>query len=382
MNKQTACILTQEYKRGATWIYSEELARAIKRLSKWEPVLVTALRDEKLTPKPEQSDISIEFIQTISSRLFYSNSYWKGTQPIINKIDPTIIHGNLPMLSTRKLKTKIPVVETVHTTFYGEQLSIIQEPSVTLNWVERRLLLGYPFLRRIETKLMKQAKHLIAVSEPIKQEILEHYPIHESKITVIPNGVDTSKYVRETKKIYEKKDNEFVIGFLGRMMVRKGSELLIPILKRVKEVKPNIKLLFAGDDLNQRKNFLKSLKDNNLTDSVIDLGYITDNMKNSFFSSIDLFLLPSNYEGMNLTLLEALSCETPILASPEAVTFEHDNTIITTKRNTHSFAKKIIELMENKEHLVSIANKSRQIAEKYTWENTAKQTLEVYDRVL
>ena len=229
---------------------------------------------------------------------------------------------------------------------------------------------------------MKQAKHLIAVSEPIKQEILEHYPIHESKITVIPNGVDTSKYVRETKKIYEKKDNEFVIGFLGRMMVRKGSELLIPILKRVKEVKPNIKLLFAGDDLNQKKNFLRSLKDNNLTDSVIDLGYIADNMKNSFFSSIDLFLLPSNYEGMNLTLLEALSCETPILASPEAVTFEHDNTIITTKRNTHSFAKKIIELMENKEHLVSIANKSRQIAEKYTWENTAKQTLEVYDRVL
>ncbi|MCE7741626.1 MAG: glycosyltransferase family 4 protein [Candidatus Heimdallarchaeota archaeon] len=382
MNKNTSCILTQEYKRGATWIYSEELAKAIKRQSDWNPVLVTALRDEKLTPKPEKSEIEIEFINTISSRFFYSNSYWRGTGSVVEAIKPSIIHGNLPMLSTRKIKTNKPIVETVHTTFYGEQKSIIQEPSVTLNWVERRLLLAFPFLQRIETKLMKQADHLIAVSEPIKQEIMENYPIEDSKISVIPNGVDITKYTKDENKIYEKNDDEFVLGFLGRMMIRKGSELLAPLLKRVKDVNPNVKLLFAGDDLKQKKNFARTLKNYDLTESVVDLGYIDDNMKNSFFSSVDLFLLPSNYEGMNLTLLEALSCQTPILAAPEAVTFEHDDTIFTAQRNVKSFADKIVELMENKQLLSSIAKKSRGIAEKYTWDNTAEQTLEVYEKLL
>ncbi|MHA1199495.1 MAG: glycosyltransferase family 4 protein [Candidatus Heimdallarchaeaceae archaeon] len=382
MNKKTSCILTQEYKRGATWIYCEELAKAIQKQSDWNPILVTALRDEKLTPKPEKSEVEIEFIKTISSRFFYSNSYWRGTGPIVEAIKPSIIHGNLPMLSTRKIKTNKPIVETVHTTFFGEQKSIIQDPSATLNWVERRLLLAYPFLRRIETKLMKQADHLIAVSEPIKQEIIENYPIKDSKISIVPNGVDVTQYTKDENKVYEKSDDEFVLGFLGRMMIRKGSELLAPILKKVTEANPKVKLLFAGDDLNQRKSFAKTLKNYGLTESVVDLGYIDDNKKNSFFSSVDLFLLPSNYEGMNLTLLEALSCQTPILASPEAVTFEHDNTIFTSQRNVNSFANKIVELIDNKQLLSSSAKKSRGIAEKYSWDNTAEQTLEIYEKLL
>ena len=286
------------------------------------------------------------------------------------------------MLSTWGIKTKTPIIETIHTTFFGENKSIIELPPAKLNWVERRLLLAYPILKKIETNLMKKAVHLIAVSEPIKQEILENYPIRESKITVVPNGVDVLKYKKEETTIYKKKEGEFVLGFLGRMMIRKGSDLILPILKKVKTENPNIKLLFAGDDLRQRERFLKIIQKNNLKDSVIDLGYIDDNMKNSFFGSVDLFLLPSNYEGMNLTLLEALSCQTPILATPEAVTFEHDNTIITSNRSVDSFANKILELMNNEEVLTSIANRSKKIAEKYTWENTAKQTLEVYEKIL
>ncbi|TFG09105.1 glycosyltransferase family 1 protein [Candidatus Heimdallarchaeota archaeon] len=382
MNTKTACILTQEYERGATWIYSEEIAKAIKNLSDWNPILVTALKDEKLTQKPKKSETEIKFIRTGSSKLFYSNKYWKGTSPIIESIKPDLIHGNLPMLSTRNLSTKIPIIETVHTTFYGEQQSIIGNTSEKLNWVERRLLLTYPVLKRIEAKLMKQAKHLIAVSDPIKQEIVNYYRVPSSKITVVPNGVDTRKYKKTDEKIYEKNENEFVLGFLGRMMIRKGSELLVPILRMVRTKYPNVKLMVAGDDLNKKKDFIRTLKKYNLLDSVINLGYINDDMKNSFFSSVDLFLLPSNYEGMNLTLLEALSCQTPILATPEAVTFEHDNTIFTSERSASEFARKIIEIIQNEKLLSEVAKKSRDIADKYSWDNTAKQTLEVYNKVL
>jgi len=382
MSINTACILTQEYKRGATWIYSEEIAKAMKKQSNWNPILITALKDERLTPKPKKSEVEIKFIETGSSKLFYSNKYWKGTTPIIESAKPDLIHGNLPMLSTRKLSTSIPIIETVHTTFYGEQQSIIGNTSETLNWVERRLLLTYPALNKIESKLMKQAKHLIAVSEPIKQEIINHYRIPGSKITVVPNGVDTEKYVKTEEKIYEKKEEEFVLGFLGRMMIRKGSEFLIPILRMVKTKYPNVKLMFAGDDLNKKNDFLRMLKRHNLMDSVINLGYIADEKKNSFFSSLDLFLLPSNYEGMNLTLLEALSCQTPILATPESVTFDHDNTIFTAERGAAEFAREIIKIIQDKKMLSEAAKKSRAVAEKYTWNNTAKQTLEVYNKVL
>ena len=241
----------------------------------------------------------------------------------------------------------------------------------------------YPWMKRIEMKLLRRAKHIIAVSETIRNELVRYYSIPEEKITIIPNGVDTAIHQKTDKKLYSKNEGEFVLGFLGRMTAGKGAKLLFPIIKKVKETIPEVKLLLAGDDLNTRTEIRKTIKEYNLEKNIVDFGYIYDiEKKNAFLSSLDIFLLPSSHEGMSLTLLEALACQTPIISTPQAVTFDHGDTIILAPREIEGIADKIIELNQNKQILDTIREKSLKIAEKYSWKEAANLTQKVYEKVL
>ena len=121
----------------------------------------------------------------------------------------------------------------------------------------------------------------------------------------------------------------------------------------------------------------------NLKRNIEDFGYIFDiEKKNAFFSSLDLFLLPSSHEGMSLTLLEALACQTPIIASPQAVTFDHNNSIIISPRTIEGFVEKIIEFYNKPEMSRNIKKKTLNVASKYSWRNTAELTQNTYEKIL
>ncbi|MCK5409621.1 MAG: glycosyltransferase family 4 protein, partial [Candidatus Heimdallarchaeota archaeon] len=307
---------------------------------------------------------------------------WKNSRHEGNKINPTLVHGNMNLLSSLGINNKFPVIETVHTTFNREKEGAKAEPKKSLSWVEKRVQYFFPWLTRLEKKLLHRAKHLIAVSDAIREDLVRYYSLKKEKITVVPNGVNSEIHKRVEKHVYEKKKDEFVLGFLARMTASKGSRMLLPILSLVKKEIPGIKLLLAGDDLNTKQEMIKQMNKYQLQNNVINLGYISDlERKNSFFSSLDLFLLPSSHEGMSLTILEALSCQTPILASEGAITFDHKDSIIVTPRSISDFATKIVELYENKEKLEKKRIISRNVAKTYTWENTAKLTQAVYEKL-
>ncbi len=381
MDDRSVCLMTQEYRRGATWIYCYNLAKEINSEDEWKAYIISALKKNQ---KESFSEIdALKLIKTSSSKYFYSRNYWKMSRALINQINPTIVHGNMNMLSSLGIKEDYPIVETIHTTFSREKTGTIGTPFHSLTWIEKRVVLLYKLLKRKETQLLQRAKHLIAVSDAIKEELIEKYSISSDKITIVPNGVDIDTHYKTEEKIYDKDEDELILGFLGRMTIGKGAKLLLPILKKVKKEIPNVKLLTAGDDLNTKGEIIQLIQDYGLSKNIVDFGYIYDiQKKNSFFSSLDIFLLPSSHEGMSLTLLEALACQTPVLTTEEAVTFEHSNTFVTTTRNVEDIVDKIIELYNSPNTLDKIRSKSRSVAEKYTWKNTTMLTKRVYDDML
>ncbi len=381
MDEKKVCYLTQEYKKGATWIYCLNLANSIEQMGKWKTYIIAADRD-KSRSQVHEGVSNLILTKTTNSKFFYSRQYWKNSRHEVNKINPTLVHGNMNLLSSLGINNKFPVIETVHTTFNREKEGAKAEPKKSLSWVEKRVQYFFPWLTRLEKKLLHRAKHLIAVSDAIREDLVRYYSLKKEKITVVPNGVNSEIHKRVEKHVYEKKKDEFVLGFLARMTASKGSRMLLPILNLVKKEIPGIKLLLAGDDLNTKQEMIKQMNKYQLQNNVINLGYISDlERKNSFFSSLDLFLLPSSHEGMSLTILEALSCQTPILASEGAITFDHKDSIIVTPRSISDFATKIVELYENKEKLEKKRIISRNVAKTYTWENTAKLTQAVYEKL-
>lgn len=380
MNKKKVCLITQEFERGATWTYSQKIAQELEKMGIWEPHLISA-KKKKTTPLLER-DVEINLISTPQSRFFYSRAFWKKSNEVIKKVAPTIIHGNMNMLSTLGIKEKIPIVETVHTTFSREKRGVENLPVKSLSWVERRVRFFYPYLRKIENNLLKRAVHLIAVSNEIKNELINFYSIDEDKISIVPTAVDSDLIRPTDKKLYLKEENEFVLGFLARMTAGKGAHILFQILKEVKKKIPKVKLLTAGDDLNSKSKIVKQIKELDLARNVIDFGYIYDiETKNSFFSSLDLFLQPSSHEGMSLALLEALACGTPILSTQEAVTFDHNDTILLAKRTIDDFAMKILDIYNEPQILLDIKQKSRNVALEYNWKKTAGMIQDIYEQI-
>lgn len=132
--------------------------------------------------------------------------------------------------------------------------------------------------------------------------------IKNNNITIINNAIDTNRFIfniEDRKNIRKKfiiKDDDFIIGHVGRFEKQKNHEFLIETFKKICEKKKNIKLLLVGTGTleSQLKNKVKEL---NLEDKVIFTGVISDVSK--IYQAMDLFVLPSIFEGLPVSGIEA-----------------------------------------------------------------------------
>ncbi len=114
------------------------------------------------------------------------------------------------------------------------------------------------------------------------------------------------------KKYHIKLSDYFVIGTIGRLDYQKNHEFLIKLMPAILEKKENVKILIIGDG-EERSILEKKIRNNNLEGKIILLGSIKD--AQVYLKSFDLFVLPSRYEGLSISLIEALFSGVPILAS-------------------------------------------------------------------
>lgn len=172
----------------------------------------------------------------------------------------------------------------------------------------------------------------------------------KEKLVLIYNGLNLQQAFNRTNKIYNKKNNEFVIGNAGRLTSQKGQKYLIELADILKQKGSNFKILIAGEG--ELKTSLQELiQKNHLTDQVELLGHVND--MSSFMNSIDLFVFPSLFEGSANTLIEALFYEKPIIAfnvssNPEII--QHGvNGYLAEAFNIENLTHYVLDLMESPE---------------------------------
>jgi len=232
----------------------------------------------------------------------------------------------------------------------------------------------------VERKVIeKGSKKIIAVSGGVKKEILENYNVSEDKIVVISNGVDSDKFKPDKlkrKKIRERHgiaDDEIVLMFSGHEFRRKGLEYIIKALPQVKE---DVKLLVVGKD--NPEPYKKLASKFGVSNKIIFAGFVPD--ISEYYVASDLFVFPTAYEAFSLATLEAVASGLPILATKvngteELIIDGYNGFFI--KRDSKDIANKINTLIED-ENLRQMSRNARKTAEKYSWDKTAKKTLQVY----
>lgn len=185
-------------------------------------------------------------------------------------------------------------------------------------WVERhrplsRILREKPqalVYRHMERKICRKADAIVAISPNVREDILM---VGEGgdRIVDIPNGVDVERFV-PTMEHY----GEFTVYFQGRLVEMKNPDLLIEAASRSQE---DWRLVVGGDGP-LREQLEERVAGAGLDHRVRFLGYVPDEELPDRYARADLFALPSDYEGMPLTVLEAAASGTAVLASPRAAT--------------------------------------------------------------
>jgi glycosyltransferase involved in cell wall biosynthesis len=159
----------------------------------------------------------------------------------------------------------------------------------------------------------KVLTNVIANSQTVKESITvkNQNIIEKEKIVVINNSINFENYKSlSEEKVYEKKVGEIVIGNVGRLVEQKGQKYLIELADELRKRKVDFKILIAGSGpLEQElKDYSQKLK---VESYVLFVGFIS-NVK-AFMNSIDVFVLPSLFEGSPNTILEAMSFGKPII---------------------------------------------------------------------
>jgi len=218
-------------------------------------------------------------------------------------------------------------------------------------------ILAFPsFLK--QKKYVKKAENVIYVSNRFLQE---RYPSNGKQIScsdVILNKIDDSCLEKRLKKINSNSfNNKLVVGTLGGIDVTfKGQQYVIKAIKKLKEKGINIEYQVAGAGTGDR--LLTLAKKENVEDCFKIIGSIPHEKVGEWLQNIDIYIQPSNQEGLCRSIIEAMSCACPIIASNAGGNIELiDNKYIFKKKHVNELIDKI-ELMFNKNEMQKEAKKN------------------------
>ncbi len=196
---------------------------------------------------------------------------------------------------------------------------------------------------------------------------------------LIPNGVSSPEMVelRDVKNLFDIEKEEYIL-FLGRMVPEKGVHYLIEAFRHVRTEK---KLVIAGGSSDSQA-YIQELKELARQDSrVIFTGFVQGRLLEELYSNAYLYVLPSDTEGMPLSLLEAMSYGNCCLISdiPGCTEVAEDRAAVFRKGDIRDLAHQLQTLCDDADLVRERKSTARDyICGKYNWNDVVQKTLELY----
>ena len=237
---------------------------------------------------------------------------------------------------------------------------------------------GSKFIRQGEKNAVKYADEIIVLSKGVQDYFKETYG---RETHFIPNGVNRPQ-IREANLITEKfglKKDSYIL-FLGRLVPEKGIRYLVEAFKTVKTDK---KLVIAGGS-SDTDSFMEELKELAKGDDwILFTGFVQGAMLDELYSNAYIYTLPSDLEGMPLSLLEAMSYGNCCLVSdiPECAEVVEDKALIFKKSDVEDLREKLQDACDHPEMVMKMKKQAADfICEKYNWDEVVKETMKLYRR--
>jgi len=246
----------------------------------------------------------------------------------------------------------------------------------------------------LAVRAARRAAAIITDSDASYRDIVRYLRIPAERVHVIPLAVDASYHASACDAaLIEDLRQRFglhgpVIFNVGGFDVRKNLLMLLEAFAcALPALDPRTRLVIGGKPHSANSQRYPPLEPTiqrlGLVNHVVITGPLREEEKRALYCMSDLYVYPSIYEGFGLSPLEAMACGTPVIVAnrtslPEVV----GDAGVLVEPTTEAFAREIVRLMQNTSLRRQLAERARRRAAAFTWERTAQQTWQVYERVL
>lgn len=271
---------------------------------------------------------------------------------------------------------------------YGQPLvTTIHSLEPLRPWKEEQLGNAYRLSSWMERTGVEASDCVIAVSCEMKKDILKCYNIAEEKVRVIHNGIDLDEYKRVETDTARREYGiwEDYILFVGRMSRQKG---IFHLLDAVRSLPEDVQIVLCAGAPDteevEREVVREAAKWRNVRliremvpkDKIIEL-----------YSHARVFCCPSIYEPFGIINLEAMACETPVVASAVGgiteVVVDGETGFLVEPGRSDELARALVKLLRDEELARTMGKAGRQRVELFfSWDSIARQTARLYEELV
>ena len=270
------------------------------------------------------------------------------------------------------------IILTIH------DLAFIRFPQFNFDW----------FIKKYTKEVKRNArlaKIIIADSKSTKDDIIKFFKIDPAKVKVVYLASDSQfkklANQEKDKKVLKKYgiDKKYILS-AGTIEPRKNYPTLIKAFNYIKHNNNdfNYRLVIVGrtgwkSEATYRERELSPYKDD-----ILFIGRISDKELVQIYNQAEIFVYPSHFEGFGLPPMEAMSCRLPVIASDSSSLKEvvGDAGILVPSEDYREISRQILYVLKNEKIKKKLREKSLKQAQKFSWEKTARKTLDIYNEII
>lgn len=315
--------------------------------------------------------------------------------PTLNPVKKYLCHMEFLALSYRKAKNilkrqKIDIIHHMLPAVYNQTfnlLAIFGKPKqpfilgpISSHFyprpIDEKVLLK--ITAKLHMKTISKCERLITITNQIKTLYTKFFD--EEKISTIPLGVDTSTF-KPPSNMPEKNHQEIL--FVGYLYKIKGTQYLIKAMHAITKEHKDVKLRIIGNgpDKQQLIKLAEALK---IKEKIEFEGFVPHNKMPKYYQQCDIFCFPTLGEPFGKSIIEAMACGKPVIASniggPAEIIKNGETGILVPPAQPKILAEKILKLLKDKKTAKKMGEKGRKtIMQDFSWEKIAEKYHKLYN---